>query len=47
MGGASLGAARVAGHLAAHWPEARTDAAGWLAARAVHIGAEHRGAVPA
>lgn len=42
MGGASLGAARVAGHLAAHWPDARADAAGWLAARAVHIGAEHR-----
>lgn len=47
MGGASLGAARVAGHLAAHWPDARADAAGWLAAHATHIGAEHRGAVPA
>ena len=46
MGGASLGAARVAGHLAAHWPEARADAAGWLAARAVHLGAERRG-IPA
>ncbi|MBV0892791.1 subtilisin [Paracoccus sp. Z118] len=47
MGGASLGAARIAGHLAAHWQDARGDAAGWLAARAVHIGAERRNAVPA
>lgn len=45
MGGASLGAARVAGHLAAHWGAARGDAAAWLSARAVHIGAERRVAV--
>ena len=47
MGGASLGAARVTGHLAANWSEARADAAGWLAGRAIHVGAEHRGTVPA
>jgi hypothetical protein len=46
MGGASLGAARVAGHLASHWQGARADAVGWLAARAVHIGAEHRSGSP-
>ncbi|SDX29458.1 subtilisin-like serine protease QhpE [Paracoccus sanguinis] len=43
MGGASLGAARVAGHLAAHWRTSHPDPHGWLSARAVHLGAERRG----
>ncbi|MFC0339865.1 subtilisin-like serine protease QhpE [Paracoccus niistensis] len=47
MGGASLGAARVAGHLAAQWEDARADAAGWLADRATHIGSERRSGIPA
>ncbi|WP_299841216.1 S8/S53 family peptidase [uncultured Paracoccus sp.] len=42
MGGASLAAARVAGHLAAHLDEAQGDPFNWLAARASHIGPERR-----
>ncbi|AUH63383.1 subtilisin-like serine protease QhpE [Paracoccus zhejiangensis] len=42
MGGASLAAARVAGHLAAHLDEARGDPFGWLAAQAIHVGPERR-----
>lgn len=44
MGGASIAAARVAGHLAG-CPEG--DPQAWLAARASHIGAERRQAEPA
>jgi hypothetical protein len=42
MGGASLAAARVAGHLAADFPEARADPAAWLAARCRITGPERR-----
>lgn len=42
MGGASLAAARVAGHLAAAFPVARDDPAGWLAARCRFSGPERR-----
>jgi hypothetical protein len=42
MAGASLAAARVAGHLAAHLDQARGDPFGWLAARASHNGPERR-----
>ncbi|HRO15307.1 MAG TPA: subtilisin [Paracoccus sp. (in: a-proteobacteria)] len=44
MGGASLAAARVAGHLAAGLDAARPGPSGWLAARAVWLGAEDRSA---
>ena len=42
MGGASLAAARVAGHLAAGFPESRSDPAAWLAARCRITGPERR-----
>lgn len=45
MGGASLAAARVAGHLAAAFPV--PDAQAWLTARAVHRGPERRVTAPA
>ncbi|AUH34206.1 subtilisin-like serine protease QhpE [Paracoccus tegillarcae] len=48
MGGASLAAARVAGHLAAGFAEAGSDPFQWLAKHARHIGPERRlAAVPA
>lgn len=42
MGGASLAAARVAGHLAAGFPGALADPAAWLAARCRFLGPERR-----
>ncbi len=42
MAGASLAAARVAGHLAAAFPAAEADPAGWLAARCRIFGPERR-----
>lgn len=42
MGGASLAAARVAGHLAAAFPAGQDDPAGWLAARCRILGPERR-----
>lgn len=47
MGGASLAAARVAGHLAANLSEARPDPASWLARQARYLGPERRQAVAA
>lgn len=42
MGGASLAAARVAGHLAVAFPDASADPVAWLAARCRFVGAERR-----
>jgi hypothetical protein len=42
MGGASLAAARVAGHLAAAFPAGQDDPAAWLAARCRILGPERR-----
>lgn len=47
MGGASIAAARVAGHLAAAFPGIGRDPQAWLAAHVRHIGAERRQAEPA
>lgn len=42
MGGASLAAARVAGHLAARFDEAQADPLQWLVCQASHRGPERR-----